>query len=95
MKHLKTLNRTILAVLCFSLVQVGFAQQETRPNLEATERPVVPANLGHPGNEAATGGEAAGAASSDAGAQRPVKVKKSGISTFFGYNSNTSIVPIL
>ena len=85
MKNLKILNRTILTILCFSLVQAGFAQEKR--NLEATERPVVPANLGQPGNEAAATGEAAGAAASDAGAQRPVKVKKSGISTFFGYNS--------
>ena len=48
MKHLKTLNRTILAILGFSLAQVGFAQEKR--NLEATERPVVPANLGQTGN---------------------------------------------
>ena len=84
MKYFKTLNHTILSILGFSLVQVGFAQER---NLEATERPVVPANLGQPGNGAATGGEAAGAAASDAGAQRPVKLKKKGVSTFFGYNS--------
>ena len=66
MKYLKILNSTILAILGIALAQVGFAQPKQR-NLEATERPVVPTNLGQPGNEAATAeGEVAGAAASDA-----------------------------
>jgi hypothetical protein len=55
--------------------------------LEATDRPGTPTDLGQPANGAAASGEAAGAAASDAGAQRPVKLKKKGVSTFFGYSS--------
>ncbi len=84
MKHLKTLNCTVLITIGLTYAQVGFAQKR---NLEATERPVVPANLGQPGNEAAATGEVAGAAASDAGAQRPVQLKKRGVSSFFGYSS--------
>lgn len=85
MKQLKTLNKIALATIGLSLAQVGFAQQR---NLEATERPGAPANIGQPANNgAAASGEAAGSAASDAGAQRPVKLKKKGVSTFFGYSS--------
>ena len=89
MKSTKGLKLVALATLIAfaSGLQTGVGQEPTR-NLEATERPVVPANLGQPGAAAAEeSGEAAGAAASDAGAQRPVKVKKSGVSTFFGYNT--------
>ncbi len=84
MKHLKTINCTISTIFSLLFAQFGFSQER---NLEATERAVVPANLGQPGNEAAATGEAAGVAASDAGAQRPVKLKKRGVSTFFGYSS--------
>jgi len=83
MKHIKTINKIALAAIGLSVAQVGFAQR----NLEATERPGAPANLGQPANGDAASGEAAGAAASDAGAQRPVKLKKKGVSTFFGYSS--------
>jgi hypothetical protein len=83
MKQLKTLNKLALATISLSLAQIGFAQR----NLEATERPGAPTDLGQPANEAAASGEAAGAAASDAGAQRPVKLKKKGVSTYFGYSS--------
>ena len=84
MKQLKTLNKLALATIGLSLAQVGFAQKR---NLEATERPGAPANIGQPGNAPAASGEASGGAPSDAGAQRPVKLKKKGVSTYFGYSS--------
>jgi hypothetical protein len=83
MKQLKALNKFALVAIGLSVAQVGFAQR----NLEATERPGAPADLGQPANGDAASGEAAGAAASDAGAQRPVKLKKKGVSTFFGYSS--------
>jgi len=88
MKSTKGLKLVALAALIASASGLQpFFGQEPKRNLEATERPVVPANLGQPGEAAEEAGEAAGAAASDAGAQRPVKVKKSGVSTFFGYNT--------
>ena len=86
MKHLNIIKIAVVISIGLTSAQIGFAQEQR--NLEATERPVVPANLGQPGAAATEeSGEAAGAAASDAGAQRPVKVKKSGVSTFFGYNT--------
>lgn len=85
MKQLKTLHQISLVAIVLSVPQVGFAQ-DTR-NLEATDRPGVPANLGQPGNGTAASGETAGTAASDAGAQRPVKLKQKGVSTYFGYSS--------
>ena len=85
MKQLKAFNKLAVVAIGLSAAQIGFAQDKR--NLEATDRPGVPANLGQPGNGTAASGEAAGAAASDAGAQRPVKLKKKGTSTYFGYSS--------
>ena len=88
MKHTQILKLNIIAFVVFLTVNLVSAQ-ETKRNLEATDRPIIPAELGKSvNNESSKNGEAAGAVTaSDAGAQRPVKVKKNGISTFFGYNS--------
>ena len=60
-------------------------QQQIRSRVEGTERAIVPENLGKPGDQ--NNGDAGGAAASDAGAQRPIRLKKNGISPFFGYSS--------
>jgi hypothetical protein len=66
-----------------------FAQERTPQQVSGTERSAAPENLG----SAATveDGQASGAAvaapGSDSGAQRPLRMKKTGASTYFGYQS--------
>jgi hypothetical protein len=85
MKYLNKLNSVIYTILGLAFTHVGFAQGNPSP--EATDRGIVP-ELGLPTNDSGAGGEASGdVTASDAGAQRPVKLKKKGVSTFFGYSS--------
>lgn len=72
------------------LAAVGFASplsaQQRDPS--ATERVATPENLGAATTtEGETGAGAAAAPGSDAGAQRPLRMKKTGTSTYFGYVS--------
>ena len=87
MKYKSKLKLSIISLISCSVVHFNVAQEPKR-NLEASDRPVIPAELGKSKNNASTStDEIGGIAASDAGAQRPVKVKKGGVSTFFGYNS--------
>jgi hypothetical protein len=88
MKTIKGMKIITLATLtAFSYGQFIYGQNEQPArNLEAADREVVPANLGQ-NDKASAVGDSGSAEASDAGAQRPVKLKKKGISTYFGYNS--------
>jgi hypothetical protein len=82
MKHLKKISSIVYPIFGLSLAQLGFAQGNPSP--EATDRGIVP-DLGVQNDSG--GKPAEGVNASDAGAQRPVKLKKKGVSTFFGYSS--------
>ena len=95
MNYLNKLSTIICAIIGLAFTQHVFAQGNPSP--EATERGIVP-ELGLP-NNAGAGGESSGdVTASDAGAQRPVKLKKKGVSTFFGYSSKyfyrSNLIPI-
>jgi hypothetical protein len=89
--NLKIKTATLIAstaVATISLTSLNgqtVEQKQTRSRVEGTERAIVPENLGKPGDQ--SNGDTGGAAASDAGAQRPIRLKKNGISPFFGYSS--------
>ena len=77
-----TLSLTFLGSISSSFAQSG---KEVRNRIEGTDRPSVPslATGAQSGNE----NTSAEATSSDTGAQRPIQLKKKGVSSYFGYDS--------
>ena len=76
-----TLSLTFLSSICSSFAQTG---KEVRNRIEGTDRPSVPnqATGAQSGNE-----DTSAEATSDTGAQRPIQLKKKGVSSYFGYDS--------
>ena len=82
---MKTLQSIILlaSVLSYSLYAQDAAKVQSR--IEGTDRQQPAPLTGNTGGtQEASGGEAA---ASDTGAQRPISLKKDGVSAFFGYDS--------
>ena len=77
-----SISLAFLSSICFSFAQSG---KEIRNRIEGTDRPSAlnQATSAQSGNENAS----ADATSSDTGAQRPVQLKKKGVTSYLGYDS--------
>lgn len=79
--------KTLTFISFLSLIMAAFAygqtQQQVRNRIEGTERPNVTKQL----STSKQGSSSNSSNTSDSGAQRPVILKKSGISAYFGYDT--------
>ena len=80
---MKKITSTLL-LLAFSL-HAQTTQEATQGRIEGTQREQPAPITGQ--NENAQQSDSSDTSASDTGAQRPISVKKSGISAFFGYDT--------
>lgn len=82
---MKTLQTSILLASLMSHSLLGQDAAKVQSRIEGTDRQQPAPLTGKTGG--AQGSSGADAAASDTGAQRPISLKKDGISAFFGYDS--------